>query len=93
MCKDCTNYKPLGKKSCYKNKCEGCDCKNCPDSKDCETRQAKCGYCKFIPNGWTITYPYTNTPTITYPWYQPGSVTYQTDQTTYTITGNQSNFP
>ena len=66
MCKQhCENYKPFGKKECYKNKCDTCECKNCNDNNDCETRIAKCLYCKHVKiSYWTYTYPssiYTQT--------------------------------
>ena len=59
MCKQhCENYKPFGKKECYKNKCDTCECKDCNDNNDCETRIAKCLYCKHvkITGGWAYGY-------------------------------------
>lgn len=87
MCgKDCENYKPVGKKACYKNKCDGCDCRSCSDNSDCETRISKCFFCKHTKPKYTWTY---TTPTITYPGY-PITVPNTTPQSpwygSYTVT-------
>jgi hypothetical protein len=57
-CDKCGQELPkiLQKKECYKNKCDGCECRSCPDFENCESR--KCPSCKFRGYTSTITYPY-----------------------------------
>lgn len=40
-------YMPLYHKECYRNKCESCECRTCADRNNCDTRIAKCSFCKF----------------------------------------------
>jgi hypothetical protein len=67
-CDKCGQELPkiLQKKECYKNKCEGCDCRYCNDFENCDAK--KCCSCKFRGYTSTVTYPYGGvtwtTPTI-----------------------------
>ena len=50
VCEECLNYKKVEKKeheSCYRNRCDGCKCKNCNDFAECDSADKKCSYCKF----------------------------------------------
>ena len=67
MCEECLNYKKVEKKeheSCYRNRCDGCKCKNCNDFAECDSADKKCSYCKFhstTTTSWINTNPYTPT--------------------------------
>lgn len=75
MCEECKNYekKPIsimGHKDCYKNRCDGCRCRNCNDFNECDSPDKKCGYCKY-KQSYTITWPYHQTYTVNaqYPYW------------------------
>ena len=76
-CTECGQEKP--EPECYKNRCEGCKCKNCPKFEDCDNK--KCYLCKKRNHGYTtVQWPYYPTQTVSGQthdvWYYPGFRSY-----------------
>ncbi len=61
-------------KECYKNKCEGCTCRNCNDFNECDSSDKKCGYCKHRQT-YTVTWPYQQSYTAVAPAHPFNSIT------------------